>query len=197
MHKHTRSRTKKMKNAIANIFIWLFVTRCLCIACSGRAIVFRRFLLFFFCSLRLRGGNICAIVSGVQNQSFHAHFFLLVELTSVGTCGAIWHKLECISYCTCWDCWANETTRPKRAYWAKLLIRHSLHNLSLEVRFFVLYRYHSIRFLVGAWLLFRSCGAARDKMASHVNQGSSAAGSNRQRINTDQPIQDIVARCRR
>lgn len=124
-------------------------------------------------------------------------FFLLAELTSVGTCGAIWHKLECISYCTCWDCWANETTRPKRAYWAKLLIRHSLHNLSLEVRFFVLYRYHSIRFLVGAWLLFRSCGAARDKMASHVNQGSSAAGSNRQRINTDQPIQDIVARCRR
>lgn len=164
-------RPKKMKNTIGNIFIWPFVTRCLCIACSGREIaVFRRCICFF--SLRLRGGNICAIVSGVQNQSFYPIFFF-ADLTSVGTCGAIWHMLQCISYCTCWDGWANETSILSEITYSTFTSQSDSRGLcffSLSLPFDSIFGW---RLIV---VPFVWC-AARDKTASHVNQGSSAAAA--------------------
>lgn len=62
----------------------------------------------FFCSR-------FSCVEGTYAPSFpvcetKASIFFFAELTSVGTCGAIWHMLQCISYCTCCNGWPNETT---------------------------------------------------------------------------------------
>lgn len=129
--------------------------------------------LYLFFSLRLRGGNICAIVSGVQNQSFYPIFFflrishLLVRAVQYGTCCSAFHTAR-----------AGMAGPMKRAYWAKLLIRHSTSQSdSRGLCFFSL----SLPFdSIFGWRLivvpFVWC-AARDKTASHVNQGSSAAAA--------------------
>lgn len=102
----------------------------------------------------------------------HPYFFpLLISHSEVR-----FRSVQCGTCCSAFDCeragmFAPMKRQPKRPYWTKLLIRNSV--------CVCVSRWHSIRFLVAAWL-FRSCDSTRKKMASHMNQGKLGSGIDRQ-----------------
>lgn len=145
-------RPKKMKNTIGNIFIWPFVTRCLCIACSGREIaVFRRCICFFRFGC-VEGTYAPSFPVCKTKASISFFFFCGSHICWYVRCNMAHVAVHFILHVLGWLGQWNEHI--ERNY----LFDIRLHNLILGVCVFFLYRYHSIRFSVGAWLLFRSCG---------------------------------------